>query len=207
MQGAPIRYEIFHDVLGPPILAWQAEHQLRREQIRARRQHRRLLAIIGASLVALALVAAVAVFALVQRSDARTQARHAHGGALAGHALADIPTNPQVSVQLALQAAQLSPGRQTTDVLRSSLAAMRETRILRLRGNIEFAAFAPKGERLLVASSNGRVGLYNRAGRLLARLQRQPQLTEAAWSPDGKTFATGAVNGSVAIWQVGPTLR
>ena len=133
--GRADRYEIFHDVLGPPILAWQAEHQLRREQIRARRQHRRLLAIIGASLVALAVVAAVAVYALVQRSDARTQARHAHGGALAGHALADIPTNPQVSVQLALQAAQLSPGRQTTDVLRSSLAAMRETRILRLGGD------------------------------------------------------------------------
>jgi WD40 repeat protein len=205
MQGAPIRYEIFHDVLGPPILAWQAEHQLRREQIRARRQHRRLLAIIGASLVALALVAAVAVYALVQRSDARTQARHAHGGELVGRALADIPTNPQVSVQLALQAAELSPGRQTTDVLRSSLAAMRETRILQLGrdGDIVFAAFAPRGERLLVASSNGRVGLYDRSGRLVQALPRQHQLTEAAWSPDGRVFATGAFDGSVAVWRVG----
>src|SRR6185437_7773527 len=148
MQGVPTRYEIFHDVLGPPILAWQAEHQLQRERIRARHQRHRLLAVIGASLVALALVAAVAVFALVQRSDARTQARRAHGGALAGHALADIPINPQVSVQLALQAAELAPGRQTNDVLRSSLAAMRETRILRLRGNIVAAAFATTGQRL-----------------------------------------------------------
>ena len=203
MQGAPTRYEIFHDVLGPPILAWQAEHQLRRERIRARRQRRRLLAIIGASLVALAVVAGVAVFALVQRSDARTQARHAHGGELAGRALADIPTNPQVSVSLALQAAELAPGRQTADVLRSSLAAMRETRILRLGGNIVAAAFAPHGERLLVASSNGRLGLYNRSGRPVALLRRQPRLTEAAWSPDGKTFATGAFSGSVAVWQVG----
>lgn len=203
MQGAPPRYEIFHDVLGPPILAWQAEHQLRREQIRARRQHRRLLAIIGASLVALAVVAAVAVFALVERSEARTQARHAHGGALAGHALADIPTNPQVSVQLALQAAQLSPGRQTADVLRSSLAAMRETRILRLGGEIVFAAFAPRGDRLLAASSNGRVGLYDRSGRLIQALPRQHQLTEAAWSPDGRLFATGAFGGSVVVWRVG----
>jgi WD40 repeat protein len=203
LQGAPIRYEIFHDVLGPPILAWQAEHQLRRERIRARRQHRRLLGIIAASLIALALVAAIAVYALVQRSDARTQARHAHGGALAGRALADIPTNPQVSVQLALQAAQLARGRQTADVLRSSLAAMRETRILQVGGDIIFAAFAPRGERLLVASSNGHVGLYDRSGRPLAQLQRQPRLTAAAWSPDGKTFATGALNGSVTIWQVG----
>jgi WD40 repeat protein len=206
MQGAPIRYEIFHDVLGPPILAWQAEHQLRREQIRARRQHRRLLAVIGASLIALALVAAVAVYALVERSDARTQARHARVVGLTGRALGDIPINPAVSVQLALRAAQLSPGRQTTEVLRASLAAMRETRILRLGGNIVFASFAPRRERLLVASDDGRVGLYDRSGRPLARLPRQSQLTTAAWSPDGKTFATGAVDGSVAIWQVGRDL-
>ncbi len=135
MQGAPTRYEIFHDVLGPPILAWQAEHRLQRERIRAQQQHRRQRAIIGAILVALAIVAGIAVFALVQRSDARTQARHAHGAALAGRALADIPTNPQVSVNLALRAAQLSPGRQTADVLRSSLAAMRETAIVRLGGD------------------------------------------------------------------------
>jgi len=203
MQGTSTRYEIFHDVLGPPILAWQAGHQLQRERIRARRQHRRLLAIIGASLVALAVVAGIAVYAFVQRSNARTQARHAHGGALAGRALADIPVNPQVSAQLALQAAKLSPGRQTADVLRSSLAAMRETRILRLGGAIVSAAFAPRGELLLVASSDGRIGLYNRAGRPVARLRRQPRLAEAAWSPDGKTFATGALNGSVSIWHVG----
>ncbi len=173
MQGAPTRYEIFHDVLGPPILAWQAGQQLRRERIRAHRQRRRLLVIIGASLVALAVVAAIAAYALVQRSDARTQARHARGGALAGRASADIATNPQVSVHLALRAAALAPGRDTADVLRSSLGAMRETRILRLGGNIVFAAFAPRGERLLVASDNGRLGLYSRSGRLLAKLPRQ----------------------------------
>src|SRR5206468_12416531 len=107
---------------------------------------------------------------------------------------------------LALQAAQLAPGRQTADVLRSSLAAMRETRILRLGGNIVFAAFAPHGDRLLVASSNGRVRLYDSFGRPVAQLRRQSALTVAAWSPDGKTFATGALDGSVAIWQVGRDL-
>jgi WD40 repeat protein len=203
MQGTPTRYEIFHDVLGPPILAWQAGQQLRRERIRARRQRRRLLAVIGASLVALAVVAAIAAYALVQRSDARTQARHARGGELAGRASANIPTNPQVSVHLALRAAELAPSKETADVLRSSLGAMRETRILRLGGNIVFAAFAPQGERLLVASSNGRLGLFSRTGRLLQALPRQSHLTEAAWSPDGKLFATGSFDGKVAIWQAG----
>jgi WD40 repeat protein len=201
MQGAPTRYEIFHDVLGPPILAWQAEHQLQRERTRARRQRRRLLAIIGVSLVALAIVAGIAVFAFVQRSDARTQARHAHGGELAGRALADIPTNPQVSVGLALQAAGLAPGHQTADVLRSSLAAMREEKIIRLGGNIVAASFNPSGGSLLVAASNGRLGIYDSAG--AGRQNRSfsvPRLVMASWSLDGRFFATGTSDGHVSVW-------
>ena len=206
LQGAPVRYEIFHDVLGPPILAWQAEYQLRQERMRARRQRRRLLAIIGASLVALAVLAGIAAYALVQRSDARTQARRARGAALAGRASADLATNPQISVGLALQAATLAPGRETANVLRSSLGAMRETRILRVGGRVVYAAFAPSGprERLLVVSSNGYVGLYGPAGVPVEALHRRHQtLTEAAWSPDGQFFATGAFDGSVALWRIG----
>jgi WD40 repeat protein len=197
--GSPTRYEIFHDVLGPPILAWQAEHQLRAEQERSRRQRRRLLAVVGASLAALAVVAAVAAYALVQRSDARTQARQARGRALAARALAAIPTNPQVSVHLALRAAVLSPGADTADVLRASLGAMRETRILRLGGQIVAAAFAPHGERVLVASSNGKAALFDRAGDRLVSLPRQHPLTEAVWSPDGRLFATGSTV-DATIW-------
>lgn len=199
MHGSAIRYEIFHEVLGPPILAWQAEHQLRRERIRARRQRRRLQTIIAAILVALAVVAAIAAYALIQRSDARTQARHARGRALAERALVDIATNPEVSVHLALQAASLAPGRETADVLRASLGAMRETRILRLGGHVVAAIFAPRGERLLVASDNGQAALYDRSGRELVSLPRQHPLTAAAWSTDGRLFATGT-SVDATIW-------
>ena len=204
MQGSPTRYEIFHDVLGPPILAWQAEHQLRSERVRARRQRRRLLAIIAASLVALAIVAGVAAYALIQRGDARTQARRARGAALAGRAQADLATNPQVSVELALQAVSLAPGRATTDELRSSLGAMREMRVLQLRGQIVEAAFAPRGDRLLVVSDEGQLGLYDRAGKPVADLPRQRYtVTAAAWSPDGRRFATGLEDGTYSVWRVG----
>jgi WD40 repeat protein len=203
--GAPTRYEIFHDVLGPPILAWQHEHQLRREREQARRQRRRLQVLVAAAVLALLVVAAVAAYALVQRSDARTQARHALGRELAGRALADIPTNPQTSVQLALRAAELAPGRETASVLRSSLLALREEKIVRLGGSIAGASFAPHGDRLLVASSDGRLGLYDRSGRPVAKLPRQPGLTTAAWSPDGRLFATGATNGRALLWRVGET--
>ncbi|HEY1565066.1 MAG TPA: hypothetical protein VGF72_10310, partial [Gaiellaceae bacterium] len=202
-HGSPTRYEIFHDVLGPPMLAWQAEHQLRTVRERARRQRRRLLAVVGASLAALAVVAAVAAYALVQRSDARTQSRRAHGRELAARAAAELGVNPQVSVELALRAAKLAPGQDTADVLRSSLGAMRETGILRLGGGIVAASFAPHTGDLLVASSNGRVGLYDRSGRRLETLPRRPGLTTAVWSPDGREFATGSTTGEAAVWQVG----
>ena len=65
------RYEIFHDVLAEPVLAWRARRQLERERSDASRRHRRLLALAIASLVALGGVAIVAVFALTQRSQAR----------------------------------------------------------------------------------------------------------------------------------------
>ena len=54
-------------------------------------------------------VAGVAAYALVQRSDAQTQTRHARGGQLAGEAQANLQTNPQLSVRLALRAASLAP--------------------------------------------------------------------------------------------------
>jgi WD40 repeat protein len=201
--GSPTRYEIFHDVLGPPILAWQTEHQVRRERLLARRQRRRLLVVIGAILVALGVVAGIAAYALVQRGDARSQARHARGRALAARALADIPANPQVSVGLALQAATLAPGRATADVLRSSLGAMRETRILRPGGSIVAAAFSPRGDRLLVASSDGRLGLYDSSGRRLEALPPEHTLTDAVWSPDGRFFAVGRFDGRAEVWRPG----
>jgi WD40 repeat protein len=206
VNGAPggtTRYELFHDVLGPPLLAWQAEQRLRQERILAHRQRRHLRAIVAATLAALAVVGAVAAYALIQRSDARTQARHAHGRELAERALAEIPTNPTVSLRLALEAAALAPGSQTESVLRSSLIAMREQRVIRLGGTIVAASFAPRGDLLLAASSDGRLGLYNADGRRVSTLPRQPSLTTAAWSPTGRFFATGSSAGTVTVWRVG----
>ncbi len=201
--GAPTRYEIFHDVLGPPILAWQHDHQLRRERERARSQRRRLRTIIAATLAALAVVAALAVYALVQRSNANTQATHARGRELAARALAEIATNPQISVELALHAARLAPGEQTASVLRTSLLAMRETKILHPGGAVLTAAFAPKSALLLVASTDGKVGLFSREGRAEPALPRQAGLTTAVWSPDGRLFATGTKTGVVSVWRPG----
>src|SRR5437764_879840 len=58
--GGAERYEIFHDVLAEPVLAWRSERDLERERAAAARRHRRLLGLAVASLVALVFVDASA---------------------------------------------------------------------------------------------------------------------------------------------------
>jgi WD40 repeat protein len=201
--GRPTRYEIFHDILAAPVLAWRVGYEVEREKLASARQRKRLRAIVAAAVVALIVVGSIAVYAFVQRSDARTEARQAHGRELAADALAGIPTDPASSTALALRAATLAPGPQSENVLRSSLLALRETRAISVGGAVVGASFAPKGGRLLVAGSNGRAALYSADGRLFALLPREGSPTRIAWSADGKLFALGYTNGTVTLWDVG----
>jgi WD40 repeat protein len=72
------RYEIFHDVLADAVLAWRSRFEADRRLEEQRRAHerrqRRLLAIGAGALLGLAVMAAVAVYALAQRSNAQHQA-------------------------------------------------------------------------------------------------------------------------------------
>src|SRR5439155_8211574 len=199
--GGPARYEIFHDVLAEPLLGWRAGYGLERERAAAHRHRRRLHVLLAAALAAVLVVAAIAVFALLQRSSARTQARRAHGRELAAQSLAGVASDAAGSLRLALQAAQLAPEHQTEEVLRTSLLAMRELRILGDGTSPVTASFAPVGERLLVASADGTVRVYDGGGRRLRSLPRQHGFTTAAWSPDAETIATGDAGGNVTLWR------
>jgi WD40 repeat protein len=72
------RYEIFHDVLADAVLAWRARFEAERaiedERDRHRRRQRRFLAIGIAALLGMAVMAAIAIYALQQRSEAQHQA-------------------------------------------------------------------------------------------------------------------------------------
>jgi len=77
-NGTSGRYEIFHDVLADAILAWRGRHEaderIAREREAGRRRHRLLVRLMAAAIAALAIVAAVAIYALVQRTEAQHQA-------------------------------------------------------------------------------------------------------------------------------------
>jgi WD40 repeat protein len=72
------RYEIYHDVLADAVLGWrtrfEADRRIDEERLAHQRRHRRLLLFGIATLIGLAVMAAVAVYALAQRSNANHQA-------------------------------------------------------------------------------------------------------------------------------------
>jgi WD40 repeat protein len=71
------RYEIYHDVLADAVLGWRArfesDRRIEEERLAHHRRQRRLLLVAVAALISLAVVAAIAVYAFAQRSNANHQ--------------------------------------------------------------------------------------------------------------------------------------
>src|SRR3954453_23905246 len=191
------RYEIFHDVLADAVLSWRGRHEAETELAETRRdaerRRRRALAVAGVALVALAVMAAITVFALTQRSDARTAARRAHARELVSTALSGLATDPQRSLRLALEAAGLERSGATEGALRQALNSSRERLVLRTGSPVTTASLDPAGRTVLVGSDDGFARLYDaHDGRLIKRLDGGGgQLTAAAVGAGGRLGATG----------------
>ena len=75
------RVEIYHDVLASAVADWRRDQEAAEALEQERRRHRRLLAILVGALVALALVGALAIYAVSQRNEAQEQAALAQANA------------------------------------------------------------------------------------------------------------------------------
>ena len=143
------RYEIFHDVLAEPVLAWKAAYETRRELARQRadadRRHRRLRWITALAGIGLAVMAGVTAFALTQRSEARSQARLAHARELASEAVSQLQFDPQRSLALGIESAAVKRTSEGEDVLRQALLASRERAVMPSRGPVRALSFSSDG--------------------------------------------------------------
>ena len=164
--GGPARYEIFHDVLAPAVLAWRTRHEAERALARvraaSRRRHRRVAILAAAALVALAATTALAVWALSQRAEAREQASAANAGALAAKAreleasaLVQLDRDPELGLLLAARAARLAPSASTEDVLRRTLRASRVRMVVRLGAPVSDLSVLPGGALVAVVDDGG----------------------------------------------------
>ena len=200
------RYEIFHDVLAEPVLAWKAAlRDARGAGARAaasRKRHRRLLKVIALAAVALLVMAGVTVFALTQRSDARAQARLARARELAATATAELPSNPEGGLALALRAAELHDSGQEEDALRTALLASHLLHVLPAgRSPVRSAAFSPDGRLVITTTTDGGARVFDtRTGALMRVLKSPGPLTSASFSPDGALIATTSKDRTARIW-------
>jgi WD40 repeat protein len=210
------RFEIFHDVLADAVLAWRTRHEAERaaeaERERVEQRNRRLVALLIASLVGLAAMAAVTVYALTQRADARdrarvarAEARRAEASKLASIASALIPVapvqiDPELGLLLAGEAARLSASERIADILRRALLVSHLRRVLPQR-RVVSASFGPGS--IVAGGADGVARVYAADGRRrLATLRGDRALTGVAASPDGRLVLTTESGGPATIWDV-----
>jgi len=210
------RWEIFHDVLADPVLAWRARHEadrtLEREREEARRRHRRLSALLVVAGIALAAMVAVTVYALAQRSNAneqaslaREEAKRAQANALSAEAGVLIPvtppeTDPELGLLLAAEAARREPTHRAADTLRRALLVS-HLRVVLPDRRVTAASFSPDDGRILVATQSGGVRLYSKDGQRLGSFQAGAPVTGASFSPDGGRILTTVRDGPATIWE------
>jgi WD40 repeat protein len=207
-NGAGTRYEIYHDVLADAVAGWGNRYRAERAVRAAERHRRRALLVAAAALIGLVLVAAVAVFALVERRHSRADARRAQARELAASAGRAQRTNPQKSLRLALQAAQLEHGPNEEDALRGALLAANERAVMQAGAPVRLASFDPAGRRIVTGSHDGKVRVYRIGSTRPEMVMSQGRsVTGLDYSPDGQLLLTGGRDGTARIWSSGGVLK
>lgn len=118
----------------------------------ARRRGRMLF---GGVAVALMVAVALAIVALIQRSNAIHQSQVAYSRQLDADAQSQYTNDPELSVLLAVKAAEVSPSAQTRDALREALGQSHvRYRYTNPKGPIGDALWSPDGTRLLIADEH-----------------------------------------------------
>jgi WD40 repeat protein len=198
-------YEIYHDVLADPVLAWKAAHEAERERERGaaegRRRHRRLVRLLAAAGVALLVMAAVTIFAVTQWSRARSQAHLAHARELAGAALSDVTDDPLRSLVLALASARLKQTTQGEAVLRQALSANRERAVLPSGDSVRTVEYSPDGSLVLTGSADGTARLWHADGAPAHVLPQGGPVDVATFSRDGSLVLTAGRDSTALLWR------
>lgn len=190
----------------PPPTAPQVEYVLAGRQAATSTQRRVLVA---TGVVAVVLVAALVV-AVVQRQEAREQARVSESRALAASSTAELTTDPELSVLLAREAYETEPTDEAARSLRDALSQSR-VELLLDHGSTAITAvsLSHDGTRAVTGDEQGRVRLWDASdGRLVAELREgdrggdpeEIQIRDLAFTPDDDQIVAGALDGVIEAW-------
>ncbi len=205
-EGGIVRYEIFHDVLAHPVLAWRARHRTERmvekevEERHRRRTRARRLGVIG--LAVLAGVMAIMAFAIAQRSNANEQSRAAQARQLDASAIALLSEDPELSLLLARESARLAPAAAAEDALLQALLTSQVREHYTSGGAVTGLAYSPDGRYLAYSSDDGMIHVRGvRTGEeLFAR--RVGTAGGLVFSDDGRLLLVHGSDGPAAALDV-----
>lgn len=162
--------------------------------------------------VAFALVVAIAlaIVALIQRSNAIHQSQVAYSRQLDAEAQNKYSSDPELSVLLAIQAARVAPGPATREALRQALGQshVRE-RYTDPKGPIGDAMWSPDGSRLLIAEENlNQAEIVRPASGGKPIVLHAPGLdSQIGWDGSGRLAITGAAEPSIWNGKTGQLVR
>ena len=180
----------------------QAEYIVASRRAATRRQRITLAAIATALLLAVGL----AVVALVQRGVAVQRQRLAESRELASAALDQLPTDPQLSLRLAMEAVKRGNTAEAVAALRQALLQPAERVAIENvgdSGDLNIARFSPDGRAILTVSDEGGTRLWDaRTGHELTALSEPHTFgpATAAFSPSGRLIATADLDNKVRVW-------
>jgi WD40 repeat protein len=206
-EAGGVRYEIFHDVLAQPVLAWRARHrterELERKLVEAHKRRRRFQLLFGLVLIALALMSAITAFALSQRSEARskraeadertreakTAQREAKARELDSLARAYLDSDPELGLLFAREAAKRSPTDVAEDTLRAALEASGLRAVVRFGEPLVGAM--KRGSNFIGVTAAGSVMTADRDGRIRETVKTGVEARAASFSEDGHVLVAG----------------
>jgi WD40 repeat protein len=200
-------YEITSEFLVPWISQRREELRLAHERRRERRRLRILATSTASLLIIVALIAALAIWALDQRGHARRQATQARSLALTSSASALLRSRPDVSLLLASEAYRTSPRLEARSAALAALTVARDPGVVAiLHGHTDTVfsiAFDRDRRTLASGGADGTVRLWDaRTHRQLGEPLRghTDRVFSVAFSRDGRTLASAGGDGTVRLW-------
>jgi WD40 repeat protein len=212
------RYEIFHDALGPTVLAWSTRHleqrareegeRLAEERARARSRVRRRIGLVV--LVVLAALAGLAALSIIKwrqadtsLSDAVAARQEAASRGSAARAAALLSVDPHRAIEASLGG--LDPGA-TDEAVRALRVAMSQSRlrfVYRGDADVTHAAYSSSGHWLVTGASDGTAQLLNtNSGERHDLPGHEGALWAVGFNPDGSRAVTAGDDGTARVWDV-----